>query len=58
MDISSVSNAVNSDAIQLMAAVKCIKSQQASMQAVGSIIEDTAEFSAEAIARYRAEQQQ
>ena len=57
MDISSISNAVNTEAVQLMAAVKCIKSTQASMEMAGSIIQDTAEFSAEALARYRAEQQ-
>ena len=57
MDISSISNAVNTEAVQLMAAVKCIKSTQASMEMAGSIIQDTAEFSQEALARYRAEQQ-
>ena len=56
MDVSAVSGS-NVDTIQLMAAVKCIKGVQESMQAVGAIIEDTAEFSAEAMARYRAEQQ-
>ena len=56
MDVSAISGS-NVDAIQLQAAVKCIKSMQESMQAVGSIIEDTAEFSQEAIERYRAEQQ-
>lgn len=56
MDISSISSQAV-DNTELLAAVKCIKAAQSSMMAIGSIIEDTAEISAEAMARYRAEQE-
>ena len=56
MDISSLNNQVATEQLQLMAAVKCIKAQQQTMETAGSIIEDTAEFSAEALEKYHAEQ--
>lgn len=57
MDISSLNNQVATEQVQLMAAVKCIKAQQTTMETAGSIIQDTAEFSQEALAKYHAEQQ-
>ncbi len=55
MDISSVANQ-NMELMEIAYAVKCVKATQQSMQAIGSIIEDTAEVSKEALELFRAEQ--
>ena len=56
MDISSVANQ-NMELMEIAYAVKCVKaSQQSMMMTVGSIIEDTAEVSKEALELFRAEQ--
>lgn len=55
MDISSVANQ-NMELMEIAYAVKCVKASQQSMMTVGSIIEDTAEVSKEALELFRAEQ--
>ena len=55
MDITSLSNAVSTEQVQLLAAVKCIKAQQQTMETAGNIIQDAAEISKEALAKYHAE---
>jgi len=55
MDISSVANQ-NMELMESAYAVKCVKATQQSMQTIGSIIEDTAEVSKEALELFSAEQ--
>lgn len=57
MDISALNSQVATEQLQMMAAVKCIKAQQSTMQCAGSIIQDTVEISQEALKLYNAEQQ-
>ena len=56
MDLASVANQQNVELMELAYAVKCVKASQQSMEMVGSIIQDTAEVSKEALELYRAEQ--
>ena len=55
MDLASLNNQVATEQVQLMAAVKCIKAQQQTMAVANNIIQDTAEFSNEALELYKAE---
>ncbi|MCQ2740317.1 MAG: hypothetical protein MJ237_08875 [bacterium] len=57
MDISSVSGNTLPPEIQAQYAVKCIQMARATTEAVGSIIEDTVEFSKEAMEKYLSELQ-
>lgn len=55
MDISSVGGSALTPDVQAQYAVKCIKMAQESMLVTGSIIQDTAEISQEALEKYAAE---
>lgn len=56
MDLASVANQQNVELMEIAYAVKCVKASQESAQLIGSIIQDTAEVSKEALELYRAEQ--
>ena len=56
MDIGAIANQQNVELMEIAYAVKCVKATQQSLMTVGSIIEDTAEVSKEALNLYMAEQ--
>jgi hypothetical protein len=58
MDISSVSGSAMTPEVQAQYAVKCMKMAQESTEVVGNLIQDTVEFSNEAMQRFMAERAQ
>ncbi len=55
MDLNQVNSELSSQMVEIAFAVQGIKAQQQTMQIAGNIIEDVAEISAEALAKYSAE---
>ncbi len=55
MDISSVGGSALTPEVQAQYAAKCMSMSQQTSYIAGSLIQDTVEISAEAIARYNAE---
>ena len=55
MEISELRDSIMSQSIDTQLAVKCIKMAQESDKVIGSLIEDTAEISKDAMNRYLAE---
>ncbi len=55
MDLSQINSELTSNMVELAYAVQGVKAQQQTMQIAGNIIEDVAEISAEALAKYSAE---
>ena len=55
MDISSVNGTALTPEVQTQYAVKCLKMAQESTEFAGNLIEDTVEFSNEAMQKFLAE---
>lgn len=55
MDLSQINSELTSNMVELAYAVQGVKAQQQTMQIAENIIEDVAEISAEALAKYSAE---
>ena len=55
MEISELRDSIMSQSIDTQLAVKCIKMAHESDKVIGSLIEDTAEISKDAMNRYLAE---
>ncbi len=55
MDVSSISGSAMTPDVQTQYAVKLIKMMQESQEVVGTLLEDTAEISKEAMEKYLSE---